>query len=76
MDRNILADQTKTNDFKPFGQAMTKIVNRTVDKAFEIYLCLYQAVTGTDAHHRAGLPMATMPRTKPPSFLKWYQVGR
>ena len=48
VDRNILADQTKTNDFKPFGQAMTKITNRTVDKAFEIYLCLYQAVTGTE----------------------------
>jgi type I restriction enzyme R subunit len=48
VDRNILADQTKTNDFKPFGQAMTKIVNRTVDKSFEIYLCLYQAVTGTE----------------------------
>jgi type I restriction enzyme R subunit len=28
---------------------MTKITNRTVDKAFEIYLCLYQAVTGTEA---------------------------
>ena len=48
VDRNILADQTKTNDFKPFGKAMTKITNRTVDKAYEIYLCLYQAVTGTE----------------------------
>ncbi len=48
VDRNILADQTKTNDFKPFGAAMTKISNRTVDKSFEIYLCLYQAVTGTE----------------------------
>jgi type I restriction enzyme R subunit len=48
VDRNILADQTKTNDFKPFGQAMTKITNRTVDPAFEIYLSLYQAVTGTE----------------------------
>jgi type I restriction enzyme R subunit len=48
VDRNILADQTKTNDFKPFGKAMTKIANRTVDKSFEIYLCLYQAVTGTE----------------------------
>jgi len=47
-DRNILVDQTKTNDFKPFGQAMTKIQNRTVDKSFEIYLCLYQAVSGTE----------------------------
>jgi type I restriction enzyme R subunit len=48
VDRNILADQTKTNDFKPFGTAMTKIKNRTVDKSFEIYLSLYQAVTGTE----------------------------
>lgn len=48
VDRNILADQTKTNDFKPFGTAMTKIANRTVDKSFEIYLSLYQAVTGNE----------------------------
>ncbi|MFZ1576718.1 MAG: DEAD/DEAH box helicase family protein [Chromatiaceae bacterium] len=48
VDRNILADQTKTNDFKPFGQALTKITHHRVDKAFEIYLCLYQAVTGTE----------------------------
>ncbi|MFH5804346.1 EcoAI/FtnUII family type I restriction enzme subunit R [Alienimonas sp. DA493] len=48
VDRNILADQTKTNDFKPFGNALTKITDRTVDKSYEIYICLYQAVTGTD----------------------------
>ena len=48
VDRNILADQTKTNDFKPFGAAMTKITNRNVDKSYEIYLSLYQAVTGTE----------------------------
>ena len=47
-DRNILIDQTRINDFKPFGQAMTKITNRTVDKSYEIYLSLYQAVTGSD----------------------------
>ncbi|MGT2471676.1 EcoAI/FtnUII family type I restriction enzme subunit R [Paraburkholderia terrae] len=47
-DRNILVDQTKTNDFKPFGGAMTKIENRSVDKSYEIYLSLYQAVTGTE----------------------------
>jgi type I restriction enzyme R subunit len=47
-DRNILVDQTKTNDFKPFGSAMTKVANRTVDKSYEVYLALYQAVTGTD----------------------------
>ena len=47
-DRNILVDQTKNNDFKPFGQAMTKVTNRTVDKSYEIYLSLYQAVTGSE----------------------------
>jgi len=47
-DRNILVDQTKANDFKPFAGAMTKIENRNVDKSFEIYLSLYQAVTGNE----------------------------
>lgn len=47
-DRNILVDQTKNNDFKPFGPAMTKISNRQVNKAYEIYLSLYQAVTGNE----------------------------
>ena len=46
-DRNILIDQTMTNDFKPFGSAMTKIQKRQANKAYEIYLSLYQAVTGT-----------------------------
>lgn len=47
-DRNILVDQTKTNDFKPFGGAMTKVTDRKVDKAFEVYLALYQAISGTE----------------------------
>ncbi len=47
-DRNILVDQTKNNDFKPFGAAMTKISKRQIDKSYEIYLSLYQAVTGSD----------------------------
>ncbi|MFA5917840.1 MAG: DEAD/DEAH box helicase family protein [Candidatus Gracilibacteria bacterium] len=47
-DRNILIDQTMTNDFKPFGDVMTKIKNRQINKAYEIYLALYQAVTGTE----------------------------
>ncbi|TVR19542.1 MAG: DEAD/DEAH box helicase [Anaerolineaceae bacterium] len=47
-DRNILVDQAKQNDFKPFGGAMTKITNREIDKAYEIYLSLYQAVTGNE----------------------------
>ncbi|MBP1909681.1 EcoAI/FtnUII family type I restriction enzme subunit R [Methanolobus bombayensis] len=47
-DRNILVDQAKTNDFKPFEKAMTKIEKRQVDKSYEIYLSLYQAVTGSE----------------------------
>ncbi len=47
-DRNILVDQTKTNDFKPFGSVMTKITNRQVEKSYEIYLSLYQAVSGNE----------------------------
>ena len=52
-DRNILVDQTKTNDFKPFGSAMTKITNRKIDPAYEIYLSLYQAVSSVDDQRNA-----------------------
>jgi type I restriction enzyme, R subunit len=48
VDRNILADQTITNDFKPFGSVMTKVKDRTMDPSYEVYLALYQAVTGTE----------------------------
>jgi type I restriction enzyme R subunit len=47
-DRNILIDQTMVNDFKPFGSVMTKIKNRKVDKSFEIYLALYQGISGNE----------------------------
>jgi type I restriction enzyme R subunit len=47
-DRNILVDQTKSNDFKPFGDAMTKVTKRKIEKSYEIYLSLYQAVTGSE----------------------------
>ncbi len=47
-DRNILVDQTKNNDFKPFGAAMTKITKRQIDTSYEIYLSLYQAVSGNE----------------------------
>jgi type I restriction enzyme R subunit len=51
-DRNILVDQTRTNDFKPFGSAMTKIKNRQADMAYEIHLALYQAITGTEERQK------------------------
>ena len=46
VDRNILANQTMMNDFRHFDDKMTKIENRTVDKSYEIYLALYQGITG------------------------------
>lgn len=48
VDRNILADQTMTNDFRHFGDKMTKITGRQLDKAYEIYLALYQGISGTE----------------------------
>jgi len=47
-DRNILVDQARNNDFKIFKGAMTKITNRKVDTSYEVYLALYQAVTGVE----------------------------
>jgi type I restriction enzyme R subunit len=47
-DRNILVNQTMLQDFSPFGEVMHKITNREVKKNYEIYLSLYQAVTGNE----------------------------
>jgi type I restriction enzyme R subunit len=47
-DRNILVDQTMQQDFAPFGEVMHKISNREVKRNYEIYLALYQAVTGKE----------------------------
>lgn len=45
-DRNTLIDQTYTNDFAPFKDKMTIIRHRHVDKSYEIYLAIYQGLTG------------------------------
>ena len=55
-DRNVLVDQTMVNDFRPFGAAMAKLSTkagtidgkRHIDTAYEIYLGLYQALTGPE----------------------------
>src|SRR5664279_150938 len=47
-DRNILVDQTRRGDFKYFKDKMTIIKKKQANKAFEIYLSLYQAVTGNE----------------------------
>ena len=52
-DRNVLVNQTRINDFQPFGQAMTKITGRKVDPAYEVHLALYQALTGSEEHQKA-----------------------
>lgn len=58
-DRNVLVDQTMVNDFKPFAGAMAKLSKQAktiqlnkgkhvIDKSYEIYLALYQSLTGPE----------------------------
>jgi type I restriction enzyme R subunit len=47
-DRNTLLDQTRRGDFKHFKDKMTVVKNRQVDKSYEIYLALYQGLSGAD----------------------------
>ncbi|SIQ42186.1 EcoAI/FtnUII family type I restriction enzme subunit R [Halanaerobium kushneri] len=47
-DRNILIDQAMVNDFNPFKDIMQKVDRKTVDKAHEIYMALYQSMTGSE----------------------------
>jgi len=47
-DRNILIDQPKNNDLKPLSKVITKISHRKADPSYEVYLALYQAVSGED----------------------------
>jgi len=47
-DRNALIDQANRNDFKHFGDKKTVVKNRRVDKSYEVYLSLYQGITGSE----------------------------
>jgi len=54
-DRNALVDQTIINDFRPFGEVMTKldrslVGNETgeITTSYQIYLGLYQAIIGNE----------------------------
>lgn len=47
-DRNALIDQTRRGDFKHFKDKMTVVKHRQIDKSFEIYLALYQGLSGAD----------------------------
>lgn len=47
-DRNVLIDQTRRGDFKHFKDKMTVVKHRHIDKSYEIYLALYQGLSGTE----------------------------
>ena len=47
-DRNILIDQTITQDFKPFSKIMCKVGNKNLDSAYEIFFSLYHQLAGDD----------------------------
>ena len=47
-DRNSLIDQTKRGDFKHFRDKMTIVQKRQIDKSYEIYLAIYQGLTGNE----------------------------
>ncbi len=47
-DRNALIEQTRRNDFKHFKDKMTVVQKHQVDKAYEIYLALYQGLSGPE----------------------------
>lgn len=47
-DRTALISQTFTNDFAPFKDKMTWVTKQNFDTTHEIYLGLYQGLTGED----------------------------
>ncbi len=47
-DRTALIDQTMRGDFKHFKDKMTFIRHREIDTSYEIYMALYQGLSGAD----------------------------
>jgi len=52
-DRNALIDQTRRGDFKHFKDKMTTVKHRMIDKSYEVYLALYQGLSGADEEANA-----------------------
>lgn len=52
-DRNALIDQTRRGDFKHFKDKMTVVKHRMIDKSYEVYLALYQGLSGADEEANA-----------------------
>lgn len=51
-DRNILIDQTMTQDFRPFKKVMTKVQDATIDSAYEIYMALYHQLVAKEEDNK------------------------
>ncbi len=54
-DRNILIDQTMSQDFKPFKKFMTKITSvgegeEKIDSSYEVYMALYHQLVGKEGN--------------------------
>jgi type I restriction enzyme R subunit len=47
-DRNVLIDQARRGDFRHFKDKMTVIKHKKIDKSYELYMALYQGLTGYD----------------------------
>jgi len=47
-DRNILVDDPMNKDLKPLKKVMTKVKNRKADKSYEVYMALYQGISGNE----------------------------
>jgi type I restriction enzyme R subunit len=47
-DRNALIQQTRNGDFKHFKDKMTVVKHRQIDKSYEVYLALYQGLSGSE----------------------------
>ncbi len=47
-DRKALINQASNGDFKHLKKYMTTVENREVDKSYQIYLALYQGLTGSE----------------------------
>lgn len=52
VDRTALASQTIQGDFRHFGDKMTKIEKRIADPAYEVYIALYQGLTGAEEQNK------------------------
>jgi len=48
VDRTALATQTMQGDFRHFGDKMTKVDRHIADPAYEVYIALYQGLTGNE----------------------------